>query len=155
MKEQLKLKGHIKSFIIRENGDVEQLMDKSNTIHANIRGKINDSFLSSQNYALDNLFSTNEAGDQSGTSGKDGIVLFDSSSRSETMICSTSEPSSTSVKITGTFTGTAWTVTNAKLGFNWTISAEDFTVIYATPSSWTSAVLGASDTLTVEWTLSI
>ncbi len=152
MKEKLKLKGHVKATITRKDGKIEVIHDKHNIIMGIIRQRINAGFSSASNYALDSLF----AGDGTPpTTGGDGIIIR-TSTTTYMMDCTTTTPDLTTTtyttKVTGVFTG-AGTFISAHLGHNWAPS--EFETAIADASGWTTATLGSSDTLTVEWTLSI
>jgi len=151
MNEQFKITGRYRTIVKRANGKVE-VSEWQNTIHSELKEAVNDAFLASQNYALDNLFS---AVATPPASGKDGIVMY-GASHWYSSTCSTSEPTSTSTKVTGVFTGVAATISDIALGFNHAgTDSDSFAVNFADPTTWNNITLTSDDTLTVEWTITV
>ena len=151
LNDGLGLQGKYRTIVHRAaTGKVETREWKVNTIHADLKAKVNDTLLSpTENFALDNLFGGN---DTPPTIGDDGIII--ESGTWYDMDCSSSEPTATSIKITGTITQVAGTFTDVKLGFN-VSGSDDFTVTYASPTAWDNVILAEADTLTVEWTITV
>jgi len=150
--DRLRIVGKYRTIVHRgATGKVEISEWKKNTIHANLKEKVNDIFLVNSDFALDNLFSVNQF---TPPIGEDGIML-EVAPEFYSMICSSSKPTATSIKITGTFTGFAVTITGAQLGWNIETTGNNFTVRYADATSWDDITLASVDTLTIEWTITV
>uniref|UniRef100_A0A6H1ZVR4 Uncharacterized protein n=1 Tax=viral metagenome TaxID=1070528 RepID=A0A6H1ZVR4_9ZZZZ len=151
LNDGLKITGKYRTIIHRgATGEVEISEWQENTINSNLKEKVQDSFLVSQDYALNNLFIANATPP---AAGLDGIAaMVGAGPTFYSMITSITQPTSTSIKATGTLTGFAITVDDASIGWNF---ATGFTVLYAEPTSWVNKVLTTVDTLTVEWTITV
>jgi len=149
MKDNLGLKGCIDITIKRANGDIEK-RHIENTIHSELKNFVAYNFQAAEDIALDNLYAVNATTPEI---GKDGIIIHKSTGAWYSMISSVSG-SDNSRKITGTFTGVAGTFDDVCLGHVY-VSADNFSLNYADPTSWDNVVLAAADTLTVEWTITV
>lgn len=151
MNEGLKISGAYRTIVKRANGNLE-VSEWKNTIAAALKEIVNDQFLASVDFALDNLMGSVATPP---TSLKDGIIAYNGTHWYSTD-CSTSEPTSTSTKVTGVFTGVAATISDIALGCHHAGTDTDiFEYKYADPTSWNNITLTTDDTLTVEWTISI
>jgi hypothetical protein len=138
-----------KATVIKADGTEEVFKEGKNTVDAELLAAINDSLLTNNDYAMNNL--------SSGTlsAGVDGISYTHSGGFLGTSV-TTSEPSATSTKFVATKTvSSAVSVTDIQLGHNWATGTSTFTTVFANPSSWATIPLTTGDTLKVEWTITI
>lgn len=142
-----------KATVIRANGDEEVVREAKNTVNSALLQKINDSLLSNNDYAMNNLMSG------SLSAGVDGITYHYVSGGSTAYLgtsVTTSEPTSTSTKFTATKTVSgSYSITDIQLGHNWQTGSSTFETVFADPTSWSTIPLTTGDTLKVEWTITI
>ena len=157
----IKFTGHLKLIIKRENGAIE-IQEYKNNIHNDLLELYNDKILASVDNSIDDKFASNEESHNLVANlNKDGITLYDTiTSHYWTMLHSTTTfPTTSSVMFSATFTGTGIAIPTGnndafRMGYN--IGALG---VYATNYSYRAITagitLGAGDTLTAQWTITV
>lgn len=149
----------IGSVWIEKNGIL--VLKKKNAIHTDLKTNLRNTIHSNVNFALDNLFTTDELQFGSTQDNKDGLLyLDDGDSKYKTMVSEVhaSDASGNYYRQwTGTLTASGTMATSgAKLGQDLIAvsSTDEFTVIYSS-ISFSQINLAASDQLLIHWKIEL
>lgn len=155
--DTLNIKGEV-TVTIKRNGKVHKKI-KSNHIGDQLKEHFRDIIGVSADCALDNRFSSIALGTDAGSSGKDGIIIKNSSNMYTTdcsgALTKTQSGGIYSIEATGagTWATGAETFDTLWMGFDWNNSTQRFAKTFAYNSI--SFTIKTTDTLDIKWKISI